>query len=216
MVITRNYGLALLALVVAAVVGGCAGPAVAGQAAPAFSPTERAFLTEVADGPGIQWSSTNGEKLRMGLAICGEAPRTTRGQMIAKMMAPPKPWPLRPSEIVVDQAKAHLCPTTPWAASAVTPLPPAPPLESWVVKGSDFQQTVDLHMQTAMMERLDISVAEATVDAARSLAYYMCTGMRAGQRAGDLLVAIYPAADAPAQLGVSLAASEFCLDAVPG
>jgi hypothetical protein len=208
LVIIRNCVLAMLALVL----GSCAAPSVAGQAEPAFSTAERAFLAGVADGPGIQWPSTSGEKLTLGFAICQDAPEVTREQMIARMMSPPKPWPPQPGQIVVDQAKAHLCPTTPWAARSVAPLPPAPPLESWVVKGNDFQQTLDLRMQTAMIETLDIPVAEATVDAARSLAYYICAGMRAGQRAGDLLVAIYPAADAPAQLGVPLAAEGYCLD----
>jgi hypothetical protein len=128
---TGGAAFALIA-VVAIVVGGCVGPTVAVEGtpmaapptAPAYSTAEQTFLAGVADGPEINWPSTDEEKLRLGRAIGVDSPTRTREQMIARLMAPPKPWPQRPSEIVVDQAKLNLCPGTPWAPVS-TYVPPS-------------------------------------------------------------------------------------------
>jgi hypothetical protein len=114
---------ALILGLVVILVGGCAGLAVAVEGTPSAvrSAQERAYLAGVADGPDIQWPSTDGEKLNLGWAICQDAPGVTREQMIAKLMTPPKPWPLRPAQIVVDQAKGQLCPTTAWRTVPTLP-----------------------------------------------------------------------------------------------
>lgn len=106
--------------------------------------------------------------------------------------------------------------TTPTSAAPrqLKSLPKAPPLNTWVTKGSDFQQTLDLRMQTAMIERLDMSPAEADEDWAHGLAYYMCSALRRHQNAGEALAAIYPNPDASQQIGITVAAQAYCLDTV--
>lgn len=106
--------------------------------------------------------------------------------------------------------------TTPTSAPSrqLKSLPKAPPLNTWVMKGSDFQQTLDLKMQTAMVERLDMPFAEADEDWAHALAYYMCSALRRHENAGEALAAIYPNPDASQQTGITVAAQAYCLDTV--
>lgn len=106
--------------------------------------------------------------------------------------------------------------TTPTSAPSrqLKSLPKAPPLNTWVKKGSDFQQTLDLRMQTAMVERLGMPFAEADEDWAHALAYYMCSALRRHQNAGEALAAIYPNPDARQQIGITIASQAYCLDTV--
>lgn len=95
-------------------------------------------------------------------------------------------------------------------------IPSAPPIEQWVRKSSDFQQTLDLNMQTALISRLDISPSDATASAARDLAYYICTDLRGGTTTDSSAPVreLYPTAALPDAIGVSLAAQAYCLDTV--
>lgn len=102
------------------------------------------------------------------------------------------------------------------AVVRVADLPPAPPVETWVQKGSDFQQTLDLNMQTELIE-LGLSVAEADEDAARELAYAVCSALRSGtpeSATSEVVQAAYPTADQIDSIGIGLAAQAYCLDTV--
>jgi hypothetical protein len=94
-------------------------------------------------------------------------------------------------------------------------LPPAPPLDSWVVKGNDYQLTLDLNMQTAMIE-LGLSPSDIDESDAQAYAYHVCSTLRKNPDAGyDVLVTdIYPSVELTKTLGMVLAAQHYCLDTV--
>jgi hypothetical protein len=101
------------------------------------------------------------------------------------------------------------------ARATAANLPPAPPLDSWVVKGSDYQLTLDLNMQTAMIE-LGLSPSDIDESDAQAYAYHVCSTLRNNPDAGyDVLVTdIYPSAELTKTLGMVLAAQHYCLDTV--
>ena len=111
-------------------------------------------------------------------------------------------------------AAAPVAAPVPPTTMSVAALPPAPPLDEWVVNGSDFQQTLDLRMRTELIE-LGIGPATATDAAARDLAFHICSGLRA-HRAPiyELVREAYPQADSPRLVGIGLAAKGYCLDAM--
>lgn len=93
-------------------------------------------------------------------------------------------------------------------------LPPAPPVDTWVIKGSDFQQTLDLRLQTKLTETADVLVDD---DEARSLAYAVCTSLRTGgtpETARAIIQSAYPTVDQYDTLGILLTAKAFCVDTV--
>lgn len=97
----------------------------------------------------------------------------------------------------------------------LAPVPKAPPLMTWVTKSnSDFQQTLDLNMQTAMISHLNIATRDADATAARDLAHFICTGIRDGVNATEQLKKAYPLVAMPDTLSVTLAAQAYCLDTV--
>ena len=93
-------------------------------------------------------------------------------------------------------------------------MPEPPPLDKWVEKSSgDLQQTIDLRMRTAMIERLDVPAGEADTALARKLAQYICASMRAGRPGGEALGDVYPSPNTSQQIGITTAARSYCLDA---
>lgn len=102
------------------------------------------------------------------------------------------------------------------SSTPVAVLPPAPPLDTWVVKGNDFQQTLDLKMQTAMIEQLNMSPADADETAARDLAYYVCRSLRQypSQPGSAWVQAAYPNVESFSLERVAIAAQFYCLDTV--
>jgi hypothetical protein len=124
--------LALIA-VVAIVAGGCAGPVVAveGRAVPATATTAAVpttpmddYINEIASHTEMSWTESRSGKLNLGWAICADAPKKSRDAMITKFTHPPKPWSAEHAAIVIDAAKRHLCPATPWAPVS-TYVPPS-------------------------------------------------------------------------------------------
>jgi hypothetical protein len=96
----------------------------------------------------------------------------------------------------------------------VADLPSAPPIDQWVVKGSDFQRTLDLNVETALIN-LGVATAAADEQAARSFAYHFCSGLRTHRASPpDLVKEAYPSADFADSVGLGLAANAYCLDAL--
>jgi hypothetical protein len=118
---------------------------------------------------------------------------------------PPQPSPSTPATVIAAPQAPPL--------ARVAALPPAPALESWVEKGNDFQKTLDLGMQTELIE-IGVPVADADEAAARSLAYMICSHLRAGGSAtvNDKVRAVYPTAESTDAVGIILAAQAYCLD----
>lgn len=107
-------------------------------------------------------------------------------------------------------------PTSSAAEATVATLPPAPPPETWVIKGDNFQETLDLNLQTELIE-LGVSSTEADEDAARDLAYLVCTALRAEAQLDDvwaLIRAAYPTATEIDAIGIESRARYYCLDTV--
>jgi hypothetical protein len=129
----------------------------------------------------------------------------------------PEPVPSAPPAAATT-TPTSAAPARPTTAAAVTvaSLPSAPPLDRWVTKANDFQMTLDLNMQTKLIE-LGISPGEADEAAARSLAYLVCTVLRAGNSEADANTVVrsaYPTADQFDAIGIVLAAQRYCLDTV--
>lgn len=140
----------------------------------------------------------------LALAGCGSAPAEVASSLPSS----------EPSAVVAADSAAPSY--LPEYATSVADLPSAPPVEAWVVKGSDFQQTLDLNMQTAMIERLMMSPSDADETAARDLAYYVCRSLRQypSQPGSAWVEASYPGTETIDAIGVALAAQAYCLDTV--
>jgi putative hemolysin len=131
----------------------------------------------------------------------------------SQAVVPPPPVPAQPSQSAAAPRSAARA-TLPQAE--VASLPAAPPLETWVEKSrSDFQMTLDLNMQTELIE-LGVPVGDVDEDAAQSLAYMICSHLRAGGSAtvNDEVRAAYPTATNIDAMGIVLAAQAYCLDTV--
>lgn len=140
------------------------------------------------------------------LAGCGDVgPVGADGE--PKIAAAGRPAAAAPTSTIGRAITAHSTPPA--------DLPAAPPVTTWVVKGRDLQMTLDLNMQAELIDGLKMSPQTATVEVARSLAYHVCTGARAGQREGDLIQQAYPETPVTAVLGLILAANAYCLDTAP-
>lgn len=107
-----------------------------------------------------------------------------------------------------------VAPTTGAVIATLATLPPAPPVETWVTKGSDFQRTLDLNMMTALIN-MGLPTGEADEAAARNLAYFLCSELRAGTSESEvrnLVSEVYPSADMIDAMGIVLASQHYCLD----
>jgi hypothetical protein len=109
---------------------------------------------------------------------------------------------------------------TPASAPPVA-FPPAPPPETWVVKRSDFQQTLDFKMQTALMNLQTAAVQKGLpyqqfdASTARDMACFICSGLRT--RLGLVRISCEPSS--PMRISrnfveVALAAQAFFPDPV--
>jgi hypothetical protein len=125
--------------------------------------------------------------------------------------------PPAPATTPASTATAAATTTTaarPTSVPVAAGLPPAPPLEQWVEKGSDFQQTIDLQMRTQLI-KLGVAPIQATDTAARDLAYLVCSTLRAGvpkDQVNELIQTTYPAADGFDGLSILVTAQGYCLD----
>ena len=126
-----------------------------------------------------------------------------------------------PTEAPADPEPTTLAPLTatslrPTSVPVSRDLPSAPPLEQWIEKGNDFQQTLDLNMRTHLI-RLGVAPTEATDTAARDLAYLVCATLRAGltpSQAAELVRTAYPTVKEFDAIAIVVTAQAYCLDTV--